>query len=474
MTSSVDGLVSGLSTSSLISQLLKVEAQPQNRLKTKVSDAQTAVTSYMSVNTKIAAVKSAGGGLSQLDTWRSIKAASSSATVTATTSSTMKATTGSLTFDVTSLASKQATTMQVSTALEDADGDGQVDDPHPLTNATSISITKGSYDSNGTFTAGAAAATSIDISKDQSAAGIAQAINDANLGISAYVMKTDDGVGVLQITGMKSGAANGFQIDGLTGTGLNGDSPATTAPKDATLQLKGGNNTSYAVHSDTNTFNNLMGGVTVVVSKEETGVTVDATSDVDAIADKFSAFVDATNAALTEIGTQTKYDPATKTGSPLTGDFAVRNMSQKLLSLVSSGLSWTDEAAANPGTDYSTSIKSLKELGIELDGATGQLKFNRGAFLGSYAEDPSRVKAAGMKFGDQVTTLGTTMTRNLSAIMNGRNNDITDLNTQISNWDVRLTAKQEALQKQYSALEVALGKLKDQSSWLSGQLGGAS
>ncbi|MFD0519766.1 flagellar cap protein FliD N-terminal domain-containing protein [Paractinoplanes durhamensis] len=131
MTSSVDGLVSGLSTSSMITQLMSVEAQPQNRLKAKVTTAQTAVASYQSVNTKAAALKNAGDALSQLSTWRSIKATSSSTSVTASTSSNLNSSTGSLTFNVTALASKQSTTMKVSTTLVDSDNDGKTDNPTP-------------------------------------------------------------------------------------------------------------------------------------------------------------------------------------------------------------------------------------------------------------------------------------------------------------------------------------------------------
>ena len=43
-------------------------------------------------------------------------------------------------------------------------------------------------------------------------------------------------------------------------------------------------------------------------------------------------------------------------------------------------------------------------------------------------------------------------------------------NDQIADWDVRLQARRQGLQKQFADLEVALGKMKDQSSWLSGQL----
>ncbi|MFF5295634.1 flagellar filament capping protein FliD [Paractinoplanes globisporus] len=470
MTSSVDGLVSGLSTSSLIQQLMTVEAAPQDRLKTKVSTAQTAVTSYQSVNSKISTFKSAGDALSQLSSWRAIKATSSSTSVSATTSTNINAATGSLSFNVTSLASKQVTTLPVTTFYA-KDADGKLDDPVQLNVPDTITVTTGSYDADGVFTAGSGQPVSVDIHADKSAAGIAKALNAANAGVTAYVMKTGDTAGVLQMTSAKSGASNGFQIDGLDGAGSGGEVPLTTYASDAQLTVNGGGGSTYTVNSSTNTFTNLMAGVTLTVSQKENNVTVDVSNDTGAIADKFQAMVDAANAALTEIGTQTKYDAATKTGSPLTGDFAVRNMSQQILGSVSLGVDWSAEKKA--GTDISGKINTLKELGIQLD-STGQLSFDRAAFLNTYSEDPARAQEAGIRFGDTIEKMGGTMSTNLTSVITGRNNEISSLNDQISNWDVRLAAKREALQKQYSDLEVALGKLKDQSSWLSGQLAGLS
>ena len=56
-TSSVDGLVSGLDTTTIISQLMAIEKQPQDALKTKQSDANTMVAVYQALNTKFAAIQ---------------------------------------------------------------------------------------------------------------------------------------------------------------------------------------------------------------------------------------------------------------------------------------------------------------------------------------------------------------------------------------------------------------------------------
>ena len=40
----------------------------------------------------------------------------------------------------------------------------------------------------------------------------------------------------------------------------------------------------------------------------------------------------------------------------------------------------------------------------------------------------------------------------------------------IANWDLRLAQRRTTLERQYSALEVALGQLQSQSTWLASQL----
>ena len=52
-----------------------------------------------------------------------------------------------------------------------------------------------------------------------------------------------------------------------------------------------------------------------------------------------SADVDAANAALSTIDTQTAFNPTAKTGGKLTGDYTVRELQSSLLSAVSQGQS---------------------------------------------------------------------------------------------------------------------------------------
>ncbi|WP_436526025.1 flagellar filament capping protein FliD [Actinoplanes sp. HUAS TT8] len=468
MTASVDGLVSGLNTSSMIASLMQVEAAPQTKLKTKVETAQNAVASYQSVNAKLKATKSAAEDVASLGSWRALTATSSSSTVTATATGGLTGMSGGATFDVTSVARSQATVL----TADDTSAEGI----YPA----SITIQPGSWakDANGDnqFTAVGNPVT-ITVDEPRTAAKLTTAVNaqSATLGIRATVVNTSGTAGVVQFTSMKSGAANGFEISGLENTGSGGASPTTTAGQDAVLTMNPGTASEYKVNSTTNTFSALMPGVTLTVTKEEKNVTVNAASDTSAIAGKMQALVDAANASLAEIKSQTAYDLDTKKGSPLTGDFTVRQMNAALLSMVSNGLSYDKTSKDANGVESTSTIDfgSLNQLGISLT-KEGTLSFDATEFNKAYSDNPSKVQEAGMAFGAKVRKLTDTQTNAVTAVITGRKSEIDSLNDQIDNWDVRLAAKKEALQRQYTALETSLGKLKDQGSWLSGQLAGLS
>ncbi|GLY03266.1 flagellar hook-associated protein 2 [Actinoplanes sp. NBRC 101535] len=441
----------------MITSLMQVEAAPQNRLKSKVKTAETTVASYQSVNSKLNSLKTAADDLGQLSTWRAVKANSSSSTVKATATGGTNSLSGSTTFDVIALAKAQISTAQVPAGAN-------------ITDTGTIQITIGNN-------------APIDITTtDQTPAGVAAAINGTkNLGIRAGVVTTADGNSVLQLTSTKTGTDNAFTV-----AGLNTDLTDVATASDARLRVGAvdGNGDltpgSYEMKSSSNTFTGVMSGVSVTVSKLETGVTIDAQSDVESIAAKFQAMVDAANATLTDVRAQTAYDPSTRIGSPLTGDFMVRQISQNLLSAVSGGLSYDNPkyvAPADGGSSDTTvnpptiAYGSLAQFGIALD-RTGKLTFDASKFATTYAADPVAVQEAGTALAGKFETMAGEQSSTVTAVILGRNNEIDNFNTQINDWDVRLAAKKEALQKTYADLETALGKLKNQSSWLSGQLAG--
>ena len=428
MATTVDGLVSGMSTSTMINQLMQIEAAPQTRLQTKVTSAESVVTSYQSVNSKLAALKTAADDLSQLSTWRSIKPTSSSTAVTAAATPGSTATqTGSLSFDVVQLAKAQ-----ISTARVDSEAD--------ITSSDSFTISVGTGDP-----------VNIDLAGKRTAQGVSDAINNAGVGLKASVVKTSTGESVLQLTAAKPGTENGFTV-----SGVDFELKTAAAAQDAIIQVGGADEDGgYSVTSSSNTFTNLMPGVTLTATKVESGVTIDVAADSGGIADKIKAMVDAANAVLSEVTKQTKYDAASSKGSALTGDFMVRQISQTVLSAVSQG---------------QAGIGSLSKLGVQLD-RDGTLSFKKADFEAAYVADPDKIQTAGIAMAGTFEALAKKQTDNVTSAITGRKSLIDSMNDQIDAWDVRLEARREALTKQYAALETALSNLKSQSSYLSSQLG---
>lgn len=423
MASSVDGLVSGLSTSTLISQLMQAESLGQNKLKARVSTEQKAISAFQSINTRIASLKTAAATMVDTNTWKTAKASASSDAVSV--SAGTGASTGQLTFDVKRLASANVQTAGVPAIGSIQDGTG-------------LKITIGDT------------TKSITVTTD-TAQGVADAINGADAGVRAAVISTEQG-SFLQLTAAKTGAANAFTVSGLN-VGLT----TLTAGTDAQLAVGTVGAGGYTLASDTNTFTNVLPNVSVTAKKVESGVTVSVASDVDAMASKMQAMVDTANGLLTELGNQSAYKTGGSggTAAPLTGNSLVRKIHSDVLSAVSGGL-----------TDYG----SFSQLGVQT-GKDGKLTFDKDKFVAAYKADPTKIQNAvvnGLAKSLQglAESAGTSVT---SAIQSG-NDQVKSLNKQVDDWDIRLNMRQEALQKQFTNLEVALGKMKEQSNWLAGQI----
>jgi flagellar hook-associated protein 2 len=220
----------------------------------------------------------------------------------------------------------------------------------------------------------------------------------------------------------------------------------------------------YDVTSNTNTFTGALPGVTFTVSKKDTDVTLSMAKNPNALADQMQAMVDATNAALTEIGKQTGYDAATKKGGVLLTDSGVRELRSATLMGVA-------QAVAMPGPPP-TSV-SPASVGIQTD-RFGKMTFDRATFLALQTTDPAQAQALVQGVASRVAAVakGATdkTTGTLTLAVQGRNALVKDLSTRITDWDDRLALRKATLQHQFSAMEVALSGLKAQSSWLSGQV----
>jgi flagellar capping protein FliD len=447
---SVDGLVSGLDTTSLINQLMTAESQPQTALKNKASAAQADAAAYRAVNTRFDALRTAAAALTTDAAWQSTKATSSSPTVTATASATAAA--GSVTFAVTELAATHAVyssgTWPSTTTVLDA------------VNPVSITIADSDGDSP---------ATTITVPAGKTLAEAVAAINASSTsGASAFAVNTGSGFR-LQLTSKTSGADGAFTVSGDIGVN------ALTTGTDATLTVGGAG--GYSVTSPTNTFTDLMPGTSFTVSEKGATSTVSVTGDPDAIAAKVQNMVDAANGLLKAISS---YTDTGSSSAVLKGDSTLRGLADQVLSVISTGISGV------AGATY----------GIQLT-KSGGFVFDKVAFTAALKSDPAGTKDVFAK--KTVTSVGIdgvagttddvtapvgfaasfeklakgasdSTTGTLTLIADSSDASARDLEDRVDEWDRRLAIRKDTLTRQFTAMETALSTLKNQGSWLSSQI----
>jgi flagellar capping protein FliD len=437
MTMSVDGLISGMDTTALITQLIQAEAGQQTALKTRLSATQTAASAYRTVNTTFAAVRAAAEAMAKPDLWTSTKATSSSTDVTV--ASTSSAAPGSLTFTVDRLASAHALYRT---------------DP-TWTSATSPAgfSTLDVYAADGTTLKG-----TITVAGSQTLTDAASAINASAHGLSAAVVETAGGTFALQVTARKTGADHEFSLQGA-GTFL-------TNAQGEDAQLTIGTSSTFSVTSDTNTFTSLP-GLTITVGRPALGkeVTVGVAPDPDVVATKMQTLVDAVNSALTQVKSYT--NNAAGSTAALRGDYAVTQYSGQLLDAISFAV----------GTDGSPA-----RIGFELT-RDGKVNFDKAKFLSALSETPELAQRmvtgadgppAVSGIADRLLTVAKTVsdtaTGSLVKLAEGQDSLAKDIKDRIDAWDLRLAKRRAMLTRQFSAMETALSGLRNQSTWLAGQI----
>lgn len=468
-TSSVSGLVSGMDTTTLISQLMQIEAQPQTQLKTQLAATQTDAAAYRDINTSFAALATAAGALTQAASWGLTKASSSDASVTAT--ATAGAASGSLTFSVDRLATAHSV-MANSTWTNSTDAYG-----------LGSTLTIKSTDGTTTFgTISVTSSTTGPASLDDAVA----AINKSGLGLSAAAIHTTSGYH-LQVTSLATGAAKGFQIQSDTDPTAAAYTVAT-AGVDAQISFTNPSSTTpFTATSATNTFSDVLSGTSFTVSKAATTATVTVASDPDAIAAKVSAVVGAANAVLAKIKQYT--DSTSGSTAPLKGDYSLSQLSGRVLDAVSSSVGTTLlDANGKPITS------SAGSNGVQLT-STGTLTFDATAFktalttnptlaatifggsladgadgVPNTADDTMAVDGVGSRLLLLATQASDSATGMLTSLANGQDTHAKDIQSQIDAWTTRLAARQATLTAQFTAMETALGNLKNQSSWLASQI----
>ena len=430
----IDGLISGIDTTAMIADLMKIEARPQALLKQKVASNQLFVTALQNLNTKVASLADAAAKVAKAGGTDRYTAVTGSPTVAATTKAGAAA--GSLDITVNKLATAQVSLSGAMAAWPNGD-------------ALSISV-------DGTITELDTAGKSLD--------EVISTVNKANLGVTAVKIAAGSVDGVaqyrMQFTAAATGAAGAFTVS-QNGTDLG----AIRAGSDAEVTLWAGvPGAETKITSATNTFADLMPGVditvsavsaepvTVAVSRDSKAISDVAAGLVASLADTF-AYIDrnSTVSVNTSDGT-TKAE-----GGVFTGDSSIRALKQSIMDAATGALNG----------------KSPSEIGITIT-KYGTVEFDAAKFTAALADDPENTQAALQAIAGRIESAGKvasdkydgTITKRIT----GQESTVRDLNSQIADWDRRLASRESTLKLVWTNLEVKLGALNSQMDWLTGQL----
>ncbi len=462
-TLSSPGIGSGLDVNGLVTQLMALEKQPLTLLQQKQSSYNSKISAIGQIQSVMAGFQTAAKGLTTASATPAYSANSGDSSIfTATASSSSVA--GNYSIGVTQLAQSQKIVAGGVASTTAAIGSGA---------STTLTIDFGTI-SGGTYSNGIynnasfaanAAKPSISVTIDSSnntLAGIRDAINAKNAGVTATIV--NDGSGTpyrLVLTSTDSGAANSLRI-GVAGDatlqGKLGYDPEGTQhmsqlqlAQNAQLTVDG-----IAITSASNTVTDAVQGVTLkLLNKNLSGTTqLSVAQDNSSLTRAINSLVTAYNNINSTITS------ATAQKAILQGDPTTLGIQRQLRSALSGVL----------GT--SGIYTSLADINVTLqkDGTLAVDTTKLQAKLASNFLDVSAVVSA---FGSSLSTLSNnildTHTGQLAYETAGINASIKDNTNQQDALNVRLTTIEATYRAQFTALDTMMVSMNQTSSFLQQQ-----
>jgi len=337
------GIGSGLDIEGLVAQLVAAEAEPANaRLNVKENELQSELSAYGTLKSALTTFQTSVTSLEGSTAFQVYNATSSNnETFTVTAGSTAAA--GNYDIEVTQLAQVAKIRSADFTDSDEVIGTGTLD--------ITLGVDTFQITIDGT---------------NNTLANIRDEINAAsdNPGVTASLITVDSGTQLL-LTSNQTGASNTITVaavddDGVDGfdlTRLDSASLVTVQPPlSAIIELD-----SQTVTRDSNTFSDVISGVTFNLAQADPGTveTLTVSSDITAMKEKIESFVSNYNVLVGIMKGLSNYDVSTGVASALNGDSIVRGIQSQLRQTLFTGVS---------GGAFS----NLTELGITLDD-TGSL-----------------------------------------------------------------------------------------------------
>jgi len=454
----VDAIVSGLMT---------VERLPITQLQKKESSYQAKITALGTLNSKVAAFQTAAQNLgsSTSSSLQTFKASASDSSILSATAGT-SAVAGTYSLAVTSLAQSQKLVATGQTSSTAAIGGGTSTvvtfDFGTISGGT---LTDGVYSGASFSSGGTTASITID-SSNNTLQGIRDAINAADMGVTASIV--NDGSGTpyrLALSSNATGVTNSIKIttDGADATidTLLAHDPAgtqnlaeTVTASNALFSVNG-----ISISKASNTVTDAIEGVTLTLKSVTTSnATLTVERDTAGVNTAVSALVTAYN----ELYTAMKNSYAHKSGSALSGDSTLRNLQTQMRSIAVEAAG--DGALTNL---YQVGISFKSDGSMQLDAS--KLDSAMSGSFSSVATLFNGTTGFATRFEtwtDGVIGTGGTFDSQTSSF----NNSIKQLTLQMDAMEIRMKSVEATYRRQFSSLNAMLASMNSTSTYLSQQL----
>lgn len=447
------GLGSGIDFSKLTDAILGEQSRPLTRLQSKSDTFTKRSDALRQLNAGLAALAEAANALTNRDLGTG-RVATSSTTTVATAASTSSAATGVINLTVTRTATNFTQSSRVYAASSTAVLAGGA------TTAT-LELRQG----------GASSGTEITIdSTNNTLAGLRDAINNAEAGITATIVDTD-GSGTqnkLALTSTATGAAGRVQLVETTATGTGTDLNLTSlnppAPPDYSLLDAAFSINGLSLTRSSNSISDAVSGVTFELkSAGSSTITVSANSA--EVSQKLNNFINTYNAVQDFIAGQYKKDSAGKPTGVLASDPTLRTAQQQLRDAISA------RSTTNGGA-----LNSLTQIGLGRD-TNDKLTLDSTVLSDKLANALSDVKAllsgqttsqTGLanSIYDSYTRLSDKITGVVQTAINGYQDSIKTLGKSIDHQLTLLGTLRDTLNRQFAAADAAIGQLNGQGTAL--------
>jgi len=448
----VSGLASGLDTQGIIQKLMDLERRPIKLLEQQEDVFQVKLSAYGEVKSALSEFQSAVNDLRYSSNFAASSSTSSNEDILTVTSS-GSAVLGSHSIIVSALAQAHTIRSAAFTDSTDVVGTG------------TISIQVGTGD-----------AVDVTIDSDhETLAGIAQAINSADAGVSASVIDDGQGNVYLTMTSQESGADNTISVTITNGSTGQLDSlydggvmVTTRAAANCQLTIDGIN-----VQRSSNTISDLISGVTLNLHKADSTQTVEVniTRDTDTIKQKISAFVDAYNKLVDEISSKQAYEEGSS--GPLIGDSTLRSITRSLTNILGQQVTGTQNGA-DTLFSIGISIDRYGKMQMNDTDVTDALTTNISDVTTIFTADTETSQGIGTALADYLDTVMDPIDGMVTTREDGLQNTIDDLKDKQDSMEARISKREETLQNQFNALEQLIASYQQTSNYLTQQLASLS